>query len=127
MTLSERLRELGYRDASSAPELLACVRYRDIPADATFMAKGMEAVVEYEMQDGSSFENRIAVASFFLVSSDGRLLDCFMRPIRPYEIKALEDWNALSRMHDEYRRDLEEAVKADRRDPQSGGANPCSA
>ena len=127
MRLTDRLMELGYRDASSAPELFACVRNRDVPPGSSFRAKGMEAVVEYEMQDGSSFENRIAVASFFLVSSDGRLLDCFMRPIRPYEIKALEDWNALSRMHDEYRRDLEEAVKADRRDPQSGGADPCSA
>ena len=44
MTLSERLTELGYRDASSVPELLACVRYRDIPVGASFMAKGMETL-----------------------------------------------------------------------------------
>lgn len=94
---------------------------RQKPDTATFYAKVVEQCIQYEMDDGSVFENHISLNIVFLVDDfNDNMLDCFCVPPYPFELKTQEDFGVLRNLYEIYRNDLKELMNDEK-------ASPCCA
>lgn len=91
---------------------------RQKPDTATFYAKVVEQCIQYEMDDGSVFENHISLNIIFLVDDfNDNMLDCFCVPPYPFELKTQEDFNVLRNLYEIYRNDLKELMNDEKVNP----------
>ena len=82
------------------------------PVGSTYYAKVVEQCLQYEMDDGSVFENHIALNIIFLVNEfKDDMLDCFCVPPYPIEMKTQEDFDVLANLYRIYRSDLKELME----------------
>lgn len=113
----EKLRDLDYKRVSDftnkdmRENLEFFTNERAKPKTSNFYAKVIEQYIQYEMDDGSIFENRISLNIIFLIDElEDNMLDCFCVPSYPFELKTQEDFDVLTNLYKIYRNDLKEIM-----------------
>lgn len=112
-----------FEDERLRERLEFLVGKRSKPENATYFAKVLDQTIEYEMDDGSTFQNRISLTIFFLASEpEGNMYDCFCMASYPFEMRTQEDFDVLANLYGIYRDDIREVME----DEKETGNHACA-